>query len=142
MAELEGRLFDPGMRVGRVWKLSRLGSSWAVRVAVVAAVLACALLARAAWEDMGFGIYSGLDSASVATAQESGAAGDQYSASSGSGEATIQESTTVVRPQAPQPRGDVLLEAGGPERGPVPQMPGGGCPGEFPVESEGVCEAR
>lgn len=28
------------------------------------------------------------------------------------------------------------MEAGGPEDGPVPAMPGGGCPGEFPLARE------
>jgi hypothetical protein len=32
-----------------------------------------------------------------------------------------------------------LLEAGGPETGPVPTMPGGGCPDEFPTEKDGAC---
>ncbi len=34
-----------------------------------------------------------------------------------------------------------LLEAGGPETGPVPTMPGGGCPDEFPTEKDGACYA-
>ncbi len=32
-----------------------------------------------------------------------------------------------------------LLEAGGPEDGPVPALPGGGCPAEFPVEQGDAC---
>lgn len=32
-----------------------------------------------------------------------------------------------------------LLEAGGPMDGPVPAMPGGGCPKEYPVERSGIC---
>lgn len=32
-----------------------------------------------------------------------------------------------------------LLEAGGPEDGPVPIIPGGGCPDEYPVERSGAC---
>ncbi len=32
-----------------------------------------------------------------------------------------------------------LLEAGGPMDGPVPAMPGGGCPKEYPVERDGAC---
>ena len=34
-----------------------------------------------------------------------------------------------------------LLEAGGPKTGPVPTMPGGGCPDEFPTEKDGACYA-
>jgi hypothetical protein len=34
-----------------------------------------------------------------------------------------------------------LLEAGGAGTGPVPTMPGGGCPEEFPTEKDGACYA-
>ncbi len=34
-----------------------------------------------------------------------------------------------------------LFESGGPESGPLPPMPGGGCPEEFPVEKSGGCYA-
>lgn|GEM_PF-2967202 len=130
--------------------MSGSGSSWAVRIAVVAAVLSCALLARAAWEDLGFGVYSGMDSASVAMAQDGDdlnggtPSSDQYSTGSGSGESTVRETTTVFSPtddQYPTKPDDSgsLLEAGGPDSGSVPVMPGGGCPEEFPVEDDGVC---
>ncbi len=32
-----------------------------------------------------------------------------------------------------------LLEAGGPTEGPVPTIPGGGCPKEYPIERSGAC---
>ncbi len=35
--------------------------------------------------------------------------------------------------------GNILMEAGGPEDGPAPKMPNGGCPGEFPVERGDGC---
>jgi hypothetical protein len=35
-----------------------------------------------------------------------------------------------------------LLEAGGPTSGPVPLMPNGGCPREFPTMREGLCYPR
>lgn len=35
--------------------------------------------------------------------------------------------------------GPPLLQAGGPTDGPVPPMPGGGCPREFPVAENGGC---
>lgn len=34
---------------------------------------------------------------------------------------------------------DDLMEAGGPASGPVPTMPGGGCPAEYPVKVDGSC---
>jgi hypothetical protein len=35
-----------------------------------------------------------------------------------------------------------LLEAGGPTSGPLPLMPDGGCPREFPTRQEGLCYPR
>ena len=35
-----------------------------------------------------------------------------------------------------------LLEAGGPTSGPVPLMPDGGCPREFPIMRDGACYLR
>jgi hypothetical protein len=35
-----------------------------------------------------------------------------------------------------------LLEAGGPSSGPVPLMPDGGCPREFPTKRDGACYLR
>jgi hypothetical protein len=32
-----------------------------------------------------------------------------------------------------------LMDAGGPTAGPVPLMPGGGCPEEYPVRRHGAC---
>jgi hypothetical protein len=45
----------------------------------------------------------------------------------------------------PQPASDppsnqgTLMQAGGSTSGPVPVMPGGGCPREFPVQQDGAC---
>ncbi len=58
--------------------------------------------------------------------------------------------TQVVCPQGGATAGDAaaprsednggqLFKAGGPTEGPVPTMPGGGCPKEFPVERGGAC---
>ncbi len=38
-------------------------------------------------------------------------------------------------------QGDDLLNAGGPTLGPVPAMPGGRCPEEYPVKREDSCHA-
>jgi len=40
----------------------------------------------------------------------------------------------------PRPQGDrTLLDAGGPTTGPIPLMPGGDCPPEFPTKHKGLC---
>ena len=41
-------------------------------------------------------------------------------------------------PPPPQDPGE-LLQAGGPSEGPVPPMPGGECPSEFPIQRGGAC---
>ena len=40
---------------------------------------------------------------------------------------------------APTSGDDDLFNAGGPAEGPVPPMPGGGCPSEYPVLKDGAC---
>ncbi len=39
----------------------------------------------------------------------------------------------------PSPNPGTLMEAGGPATGPVPRMPDGSCPKEFPQERSGAC---
>lgn len=41
-----------------------------------------------------------------------------------------------------QSSSDDLLQAGGPTTGPVPTMPDGSCPEEFPVQESGSCRAE
>lgn len=136
--------------------MSGIGSSWAVRLAIVALILALAFVVRAAWEHLDLGVYSAVDASSVANAQEfsedtttgsstgfeddsTTAQEDQYSNSSGFGEDTTRETTTVVTEQYSGQ--DALLEAGGPSAGPVPLMPDGECPEELPVKNNDACYA-
>ena len=44
-----------------------------------------------------------------------------------------------IQQPGPQDRAGPLLKAGGPSDGPVPPMPGGGCPEGYPVERAGAC---
>lgn len=65
--------------------------------------------------------------------------------SSGGGDETAAQDqydngTTTTTTQD-QEVGD-LMNAGGPATGPVPMMPGGGCPEEFPVERDEGCFVR
>jgi hypothetical protein len=50
----------------------------------------------------------------------------------------IQEPGSIQQPGAQQKAGQ-LMNAGGSAYGPVPVMPRGGCPAEFPIERDGVC---
>jgi hypothetical protein len=60
---------------------------------------------------------------------------------------TIQQPGTIQEPGGQQRAGsqrraggsDDLLGAGGPTMGPVPLMPGGGCPEEYPVRLGDAC---
>ena len=49
--------------------------------------------------------------------------------------------TTATSSPTPAPVDDDLFNAGGPAEGPVPPMPGGGCPSEYPVLKNGACYA-
>lgn len=46
---------------------------------------------------------------------------------------------TTPPAQERNPERDTLLEAGGPSAGPMPLMPGGNCPAEYPVRRGNVC---
>jgi hypothetical protein len=53
---------------------------------------------------------------------------------------TTPPTTTTTPPTTTTtPPPTTTMEAGGPERGPVPLMPGGGCPEEYPVERGSAC---
>ncbi len=61
-------------------------------------------------------------------------------ASSASAPASTPASTPAPASPSrkPKPKRN-LFDSGGPENGPVPLMPDGGCPAEFPVERVGLC---
>lgn len=59
----------------------------------------------------------------------------QYEDTVSGGEETTQYETTQYQTTP-------LMESGGPEDGPVPQLPSGGCPDEFPVDKDDACFAR
>lgn len=50
----------------------------------------------------------------------------------------IQQPRPIQQP-GQQQQGGQLMNAGGPADGPIPVMPGGSCPTEFPVERDGAC---
>jgi len=53
--------------------------------------------------------------------------------------ATASPKASPTATASPTP--DTVLDSGGPERGPVPLMPGGECPPEYPVQKDGACYA-
>ena len=52
---------------------------------------------------------------------------------------TPPPTTATPPPTTTTPPPTTTMNAGGPERGPVPLMPGGGCPEEYPLERGGAC---
>ena len=55
---------------------------------------------------------------------------------------TASPASTASPTATASPAPDALMDAGGPADGPVPLMPGGSCPSEFPVERSGACYPR
>jgi hypothetical protein len=53
--------------------------------------------------------------------------------------ATSSPSPTTSSPTPTPTAADDLFNAGGPAEGPVPLMPDGGCPSEYPVLKDGAC---
>ena len=68
----------------------------------------------------------------------SGAGAGGASPSVASAGSASAQPTVAGASQSPPPNAD-LFEAGGPEGGPVPLMPGGGCPSEYPLKRGGAC---
>lgn len=90
----------------------------AMRIAVVALVLATGFVLRAAYEHA----RGPEDAPTISVAQAQGATQDQAAGNA------VQD----------QYQGN-LMQAGGPANGPVPPMPDGSCPVEFPTERSGAC---
>lgn len=58
----------------------------------------------------------------------------------GDNPAQDQNENTTTAPKPQQDNGnDDLMNAGGPESGPVPLMPDGSCPAQYPVKKTGAC---
>jgi hypothetical protein len=58
----------------------------------------------------------------------------------GGGPTTIPEPTSSPPPTTTSPSPEpTILNSGGPKHGPVPLMPDGRCPAEYPVERDGLC---
>jgi cytoskeletal protein RodZ len=89
-------------------------------------------------------------SPTATSSPESTTGGSQSSASPGSGASASPNSNSSpssdasprARERDDKPerrRDDDLMRSGGPEDGPVPLMPDGSCPEEFPVKHNGLC---
>ena len=128
------------------------GLSLPVKLALCCLVLACGFTARVGWAYMDVG--SAVDTISAARAADTSSNAQSESSSedinvtaddgTSSGSETTSagsEATTAAQgqygdasdDQYQEESGD-LLSAGGSDKGPVPHMPGGECPREYPVD--------
>jgi hypothetical protein len=144
----------------------------ALRLLVVALVLASRFILRVAWEQLtdpttpAFAQEDQYDCASFGSQESAqaeydrdpsdpsnldadgdGIACEDYDYGGGGGETTTQASdqdrSNATQDQYQQDTGKgQLMDAGGPSSGPVPLMPDGGCPAEFPVGRNGACYPR
>jgi hypothetical protein len=103
-------------------------------LAVVALVVFASFALRAAWEA----------GPTVEAQQRTTLTPSTTFTASPTATASPTPTTTTASPSpAPtSPTPDPSLDAGGPRGGPVPLMPGGGCPFEYPVKRGGACYAR
>ncbi len=131
----------------------------ALRLLIVALVLSSGLALRAAWEELAdpstpavaqtdqydCASFGSQESAQAELERDlsdpnnldpdaNGIACEEYDYGVGGGTTTTASPTATASPTP-----DPLLDAGGPEYGPVPLLPGGRCPFEYPAKRGDAC---
>lgn len=143
----------------------------ALRMLIVALVLASGFTARVAWEQLANpttpalaqeDLYDCPSFGSQESAQaeldrapsdpynldpdNDGQACEDYDYGTGTGNDDAAQDQydggTIPSPTQPDQQPDDLFNAGGPTHGPVPPMPDGECPPEFPTEQNEACYPR
>ena len=139
----------------------------ALRLLIVVFVLASGLTLRLAWEELAdpstpaFAQTDQYDCASFGSQESAqaelernpddpsnldpdndGQACEDYPYTVGGGGTASPPSTATPTSAVEDQYERSLFEAGGPATGPVPSMPGGSCPAEYPVERRGACYPR
>jgi cytoskeletal protein RodZ len=119
-------------------------TSLALKIAAVALmVFATGLALRLAWESPP--MVEAQQTTTPTTTSPATASPTTTTASPAPTTTTASPSPTTTgtaspSPSTPSPR-DRMLKSGGPAHGPVPLMPGGKCPSEYPVRKDGACYA-
>ena len=113
---------------------------------VVALIALCALSARLTWalvgDDSQFGLFDSAFAQGETTADRTSSQFEDQYVTEAQDNGTTQYETTQYETTAAnttQYNTTPLFSSGGPEDGPVPPMPGGKCPDEFPVEKPDGC---
>ena len=105
------------------------------RIPIALKIAAVALMVLAA----GFALRLAWESPPMVEAQQT------ITPTTGTSTATASPAPTTTGTASPSPStpspSDRMLESGGPAHGPVPLMPGGKCPSEYPVRKDGACYA-
>ena len=103
------------------------------RIPIALKIAAVALMVLAA----GFALRLAWESPPMVEAQQT------ITPTTGTSTATASPAPTTTGTASPSPStpspSDRMLESGGPAHGPVPLMPGGKCPSEYPVQKDGAC---
>ena len=123
------------------------GASFPMKVALVGFILACVLALWVAWVVTDLGSKPEQIEVSRSASQDDqnqppdpSRPSDGSQPSGGSQPSSDNNPSSGGSPGTGSPiQDDSLLEAGGPAEGPLPKMPGGGCPEEFPVEQADGC---
>jgi hypothetical protein len=115
------------------------------RALINALFIVTPLVLWAAWElaDPDIAFLTDPARAQETTSPEATTTGQVTTAEQTTLETTAENSpapeTTSTASAAPTQQRGPLMEAGGPTAGPVPLMPGGGCPKEYPTRRHGAC---
>lgn len=119
------------------------GASFPMKVALIGFILACVLALWIAWvvTDLG-GNTEQIEVFRSASQDDQSRPPDSSRPSNGSQPSSDNNPSSGGSAGSGSPiQDDSLLEAGGPAEGPLPKMPSGGCPEEFPVELADGCYA-
>ena len=131
-------------------------NNFTITLAVIALIALGALSARLTMALVGDGeSFFGQDSAFAqddfmettgfdrTTSQDDGSGGDtQYETTQYENTTAQDDDSGTTQYETTQYNTTPLMQSGGPEDGPVPPLPSGGCPDEFPVEKDDACFAR
>jgi hypothetical protein len=104
--------------------------------AVVLIVVAAGFALRVAWESP-----SAVRAQETTTYTTSTATASPAPTTTTASPSPTTTSTASPSPSTPSPN-DRMLNSGGPPDGPVPLMPGGECPSEYPVRKDGACYGK